>query len=59
MIDMTEEPEDEMDLLFKAQNIKEDGYVDYVIPIEPEIYEYGYMPVDYYKYLQKLFDNVL
>ena len=32
MIDMTEEPENEDDIIFKAQNIHRDGEIKYVIP---------------------------
>lgn len=33
-IDMTEEPEDELDIIFKAQNIYDDGHIQYVVPIK-------------------------
>ena len=33
-IDMTEEPEDEDDLIFKAQNMNIDGNICYVIPVQ-------------------------
>lgn len=33
-IDMTEEPEDEMDLIFKAQNIFYDNKMEYVVPVK-------------------------
>ena len=65
-IDMTEEPEDEYDLIFKAQNIYRDGELRYVVPIKINEYDtfyigpnyYEYTKPDYYKYLLDEINNI-
>lgn len=50
-IDMTEEPEDELDLIFKAQNIfTYDDYklLLYLIPMENEYGQTQYVTKDFY-----------
>ena len=47
---MTEEPEDENDLIFKAQNIYRDGKLRYVVPIKINKYGTFYIEPNYYEY---------
>lgn len=56
-IDMTEEPEDENDLIFKAQNLYGDDKVSYELPIQDFVYGTVYMDTYYYQYLLDNFIN--
>ena len=49
-IDMTEEPESEDDLIFKAQNIRHNGMTEYLIPLPDEYGQY-YVTQHYYNNL--------
>lgn len=63
---MTEEPEDEYDLIFKAQNIYGDDKLCYVVPIKINEYDtfyigpdyYEHTEPDYYKYLLDEINNI-
>ena len=48
MIDMTEEPETEDDLIFKAQNMKNYGRIEYLIPIQNKYGVVLFVDRDYY-----------
>lgn len=47
MIDMTEEPEDECDFIFKAQNIRSNGMTEYLIPLQ-DVYGTVYFVTQHY-----------
>ena len=57
-IDMTEEPEDEYDLIFKAQNIRDNGMTEYLIPLQDE-YGQHYVTQHYYNNLIDEYGSVL
>ena len=54
-IDMTEEPEDELDLIFKAQNIETDKGLSYRIPVQDKYGSTSYVDRKFYEYL---LDNI-
>ena len=47
MIDMTEEPECEEDIIFKAQNIECNGSLEYLIPVVDEYGSVEYVTQDF------------
>lgn len=55
MIDMIEEPEDELDLIFKAQNIETDKGLSYRIPVQDKSGSTFYVDRKFYEYL---IDNI-
>ena len=52
---MTEEPEDELDLIFKAQNIETDKGLSYRIPVQYKCGSTSYVDRKFYEYV---LDNV-
>lgn len=50
-IDMTEEPETEDDLIFKAQNMEYNGRIEYLIPVQDEYGSVLYVTQDCYNYM--------
>lgn len=55
-IDMTEEPENEDDLIFKAQHIYIDGEIGYMIPVQGYSGLTTYVDREIYQYI---LDNVM
>ena len=55
-IDMTEEPETEEDLIFKAQNMYIDGNMSYMIPVQGYLGLTKYVNREIYQYI---LDNVM
>lgn len=51
MIDMTEEPESEDDLIFKAQNMEYNNRIEYLIPVQNEYGSVLYATLDLYNYM--------
>lgn len=51
MIDMTEEPESEDDLIFKAQNMVYNERLEYLIPVQNEYGSVLYATRDLYDYI--------
>lgn len=47
---MTEEPEDELDLIFKAQNIETDKGISYRIPVQDNYGSTFYVDRKFYEY---------
>ena len=45
---MTEEPENEDDLIFKAQNMEYNGRIEYLIPVQNENGSVLYVTRDFY-----------
>ena len=64
MIDMTEEPECEEDIIFKAQNIECNGSLEYLIPVQDEYGSDVYITLDFDLYsvsyiMQNFYDYIL
>ena len=59
MIDMTEEPESEDDLIFKAQNIRYNGMSEYLIPVQDEYGSVLYVTQHYYNNIIDEYGSVL
>lgn len=55
-IDMTEEPENEDDFIFKAQNIETEEGISYRIPVQDNSGSTSYVDRNFYEYL---LDNVI
>lgn len=53
---MTEEPEDENDLIFKSQNIETEGFISYRIPVQDDLGSTEYININFYLYL---LDNII
>ena len=63
MIDMTEEPECEEDVIFKAQNIVCNDSLEYLIPVQDEYGSVVYLTLDFdlfsVSYIMKYFYNYI
>lgn len=58
-IDMTEEPEREDDLIFKAQNIRYNGMSEYLIPVQDVNGSVLYVTQHYYDNIINEYGSVL
>lgn len=53
---MTEEPENEVDFIFRAQNMETDNGLEYLIPVQDNSGSTSYITQSFYEYL---LDNVI